>query len=146
MPPETTDVSTSSDLDNNPLLKVESFDELLSNQTANVIRGASLIGDGFALTKKEDLVGIPMIVIDWEFLIDEKSGREYATVRAILKTDGVNNKVRFNDGSTGVLAQCKEMEEAGVVPGTPVFFGGGLRASNYVKEGVGDATTYYFAA
>jgi len=129
----------------NPLLKAENFDELIEMAGGSVMRGADLIGDGFSLVQKQSLVGKPMIVIDWEILTDENSGRQFVTVRAIVKDNEPNGKVRFNDGSTGVFAEVQTLEEQGIQAG-PIYFGGGLRRSDYVKEGVGDATTFYFAA
>lgn len=139
MPTEEKSVQTASDA----ILKAQSFDELISAAGGAVVRGADVIGDGYELLDdKATLIKVPFILVDWERIVDEKSGREYVSIRLMTK-DG--RKLRVNDGSTGIYAQIGEMEEAGIVSGTPVYFSG-LRRSDYVKEGVGDATTFYLAA
>ena len=107
----------------------------------NVVNVSEVLGDGSTFfDDKSVFVGKPFLVLDWRFITDEKSGREYVNV-LIMGTNG--DKARFNDGSTGVYAQLKEVTERCGVIGLEVR--GGLRRSDYVKEGVGEATTYYLA-
>jgi hypothetical protein len=106
-----------------------------------VVTASEILGDGSEfLANKDALVGYPFLVLDWRYLIDEKSGREYVNV-LIMGSNG--EKARFNDGSTGIYAQLKEVTERVGKVGIQVK--NGLRRSDYVKEGVGDATTYYLS-
>jgi len=107
----------------------------------NVVNVSEILGDGSTFfDDKSVFVGKPFLVLDWRFIVDEKSGREYVNV-LIMGANG--DKARFNDGSTGVYAQLKEVTERVGKVGLEVR--GGLRRSDYVKEGVGEATTYYLA-
>lgn len=107
----------------------------------NVINVSELLGDGSTFfDDKSVFVGVPFLVLDWRFITDEKSGREYVNV-LVMNKDG--DKARFNDGSTGVYAQLREITDRVGKVGLEVR--GGLRRSDYVKEGVGEATTYYLA-
>jgi hypothetical protein len=107
----------------------------------NVVNVADVLGDGSTFYDDKSLfVGKPFLILDWRFVVDEKSGREYVNV-LIMGANG--DKARFNDGSTGVYAQIKQIESEFGKVGVEVR--GGLRRSDYVKEGVGEATTYYLA-
>lgn len=111
----------------------------------NVANSADLFGDGTTLIKdKAELVGRSFIVLEWRFQTDEESNREYVNVH-IMGADG--SRARFNDGSTGVYSQLKELTEKGFTGGIKVP--NGLRRSDYTKE-LADgsrsaATTFYFA-
>lgn len=105
----------------------------------NVVNVADVLGDGSTFfDDKNVFVGKPFLILDWRFIVDEKSGREYVNV-LIMGANG--DKARFNDGSTGVYAQIKEIDAQFGKVG--VECRNGLRRSDYVKEGVGEATTYY---
>jgi len=59
----------------------------------------------------------------------------------IMGLDG--RRARFNDGGTGVCEQLRKVsDEMGIVG---INVKDGLRRSDYVKDGVGDATTYYLS-
>lgn len=107
----------------------------------NVINASDILGDGAEFIEdKNVLVKVPFLILDWKFITDEKSGREYVNV-LIMGVDGT--KGRFNDGSTGVYAQLKQVSEQ--VGKVGIECKHGLRRSDYTKEGVGEATTYYLA-
>lgn len=111
----------------------------------NVVNASDVLGDGSTFIEdKNVLVGSPFLILDWRFITDEKTEREYVNV-LIMGTNG--DKARFNDGGTGVYAQLKKLSaEIGVVG---VNVKGGLRRSDYTKEVNGKkerATTYYLSA
>jgi hypothetical protein len=110
-----------------------------------VVTASEALGDGSEfITDKNLLVKSPFLVLDYRFVTDEKTEREYVNV-LIMGTDG--SKARFNDGSTGVYQQLKDFT-AQYGPGVGIEVKGGLRRSDYVTEVDGkkqDATTYYLS-
>lgn len=111
----------------------------------NVVDVSELLGDGSTFyTDKSVFVGKPFLILDWRFIVDEKTNREYVNV-LVMGPNG--DKARFNDGSVGVYQQIKSIHEAHGKIGVQVK--GGLRQSNYVKEledgSRSDATTYYLS-
>lgn len=110
-----------------------------------VLSSSKLFGDGSEFIRdKEKLVGVPLMILDWRFIVDEETGREYVNV-LVMNQQG--NKARFNDGSTGVYEQLKSVtDQYGVIGITCKF---GLRKSEYTKEVDGKkekAVTYYLSA
>lgn len=114
----------------------------LANAGIPVLSSGVLFGDGSEFIKDKDkLVGIPFLVLDWRFIVDEKTKREYVNV---LVMNGQGSKARFNDGSTGVYAQLKEVhEQTGVVA---IECKMGLRKSEYTTPEGEPATTFYLSA
>lgn len=111
-----------------------------------VVDASDVVGDGADFIKDKNLlVGVPFLVLEWKFVVDEKTNREYVNVH-IMGGDG--RRARFNDGSTGVYAQLKKVSDEMGVMGIQVK--GGLRRSDYVKDmkdgSRTDATTYYLAS
>lgn len=105
-----------------------------------VVNISELLGDGSEFIKEKNvLVGSPFLILDWRFIIDEKTQREYVNV-LIMGANG--SKARFNDGGTGIYAQLKQIQEECGKVGVEVK--GGLRRSDYVNES-GAGTTYYLA-
>lgn len=106
-----------------------------------VVNVSDVLGDGAEfLTDKNVLVKRPFLILDWNFIVDEKSKREYVNV-LIMAPNG--EKARFNDGGEGVYKQLKQVTEQVGKVGIEVK--NGLRRSDYVKEGVGEATTFYLS-
>lgn len=110
----------------------------------NVAKASDVLGDGSEfLSDKNVLVGVPFLVLDWHFIVDEKTNNEYVNV-LIMGVDG--SKARFNDGGTGVHDQLKKVsEEIGKIG---IDVKNGLRRSDYETEVNGKtqkATTYYFS-
>lgn len=111
-----------------------------------VVDASDVVGDGADFIKDKDvLVGIPFLVLEWKFIVDEKTKREYVNVH-IMGADG--RRARFNDGSTGICAQLKKTSaELGVIG---ISVKGGLRRSDYVKQlsdgTMSDAATYYLSS
>lgn len=110
-----------------------------------VVTASEALGDGSEfITDKNLLVKVRFLVLDYRFITDEKTEREYVNV-LIMGTDG--SKARFNDGSTGIYAQLKEFNER-FGPGVGIEVKNGLRKSDYVTEVDGkkqEATTYYLS-
>lgn len=111
-----------------------------------VVSATDVLGDGAEfITDKNVLVGSPFLVLDWHFIVDEKTEREYVNV-LIMGANG--KKARFNDGGTGVYAQLSQVSQSHGVVGIEVK--GGLRRSDYLKEMPNgkkeSATTYYLSA
>jgi hypothetical protein len=111
-----------------------------------VVDSADAVGDGADfITDKHVLVDVAFLVLEWKFITDEASNREYVNVH-IMGADG--RRARFNDGSTGVYAQLKKVsEEMGVIG---IAVKKGLRPSEYTKElpdgSKTKATTFYLSA
>lgn len=106
-----------------------------------VVNVSELLGDGATfLDKKDVLVGVPFLVLDWHFIVDEKTNKEYVNV-LIMGANG--EKARFNDGTkNGVFAQLRQvLEECGKV-GLEVK--GGLRKSTYTTD-AGAGTSWYLS-
>jgi hypothetical protein len=110
-----------------------------------VVNSSEVLGDGSEfITDKNVLVGSPFLILDWRFITDEKTQREYVNV-LIMGANG--EKARFNDGSTGVYAQLKKVSENTGKVGIQVKQG--LRKSDYTTDVNGNhvsATTYYLSA
>lgn len=128
---------------------VTSWDDVLKHfaPAGGLVDAAEAFGDGSELIDdKELLIGKAFVVLEWRYIMDEESGREYANILVMLR-DG-NVKLRFNDGSTGVYAQCKDHEEKYGKTGG-ILCRKGLRKSEYTKELLDGsrtkATTYYFS-
>jgi hypothetical protein len=96
-----------------------------------VVNISELLGDGATfLDKKDVLVGVPFLVLDWHFIVDGSSGKEYVNV-LVMGANG--NKARFNDGTkNGVCAQLTQVQEECGKVGLEVK--GGLRKSTYSTE------------
>lgn len=103
------------------------------------VYSADVFGDGFPLVEKEKLIGMEFVMLDFSYVKVGDSNKEYVNVRA-MRRDGV--KFCFNDGGTGVKAQCGEFEQQYGRRGGLVATRG-LRVSRYMYEG-DKAETYYF--
>lgn len=118
---------------------------LLESHYGAVFSSANLFGDGAEFIKdKAVMVGVPFLVLDYRFITDPDTGREYVSV---LVMNGNGEKARFNDGSTGVYAQLKQVNDQYGVIG--ITCKNGLRKSDYTKEIDGKkekAITYYLSA
>lgn len=117
-------------------------------------------GTGFVLTDKAALVGVPFVIVQWRFNAG-KYGEEFVSVEAITKHD---EKVIFNDGSTGVARQLrgvtdKRNREGSAFPQAGLIVAGGLSRTDYfynedtretssvpmTGKGWAPASTYYLA-
>lgn len=119
-------------------------------------------GTGFVLVDKSNLVGVPFLIVQWRFNKGEYA-EEFASVEAITKH---NDKVIFNDGSTGVRDQLRDITNRRAKAGHPsptaglLVTGGLSRTSYFYNENTGEvvsvkpdgagkewkpASTYYLA-
>jgi hypothetical protein len=121
---------------------IHNVTEAVSALGVDLIKASDVLGDGSDfITDKNTLVGVPFTILEWRFIRDEKSGNEYVNVHIMSP---VGQRGRFNDGGTGVYAQLKSITES--VGRIAIACPRGLRRSDYTKEGVGDATTYYISS
>jgi hypothetical protein len=128
---------------------ISNWEDALSHfGPGELVESAEAFGDGSTLLSSEEkdlLVGKQFIVLEFRFITDETTNREYVNVLGMTRDGG---KFRFNDGSTGILQQCKAyFERTGYTGG--IVCGKGLRKSDYIAE-LPDgtrtpATTFYFA-
>ena len=76
---------------------------------------------------KEDLLDVPFFIVTWRWNCDRETGRVFVSVEAITADD---RKVVINDGSTGIMAQLRAIEDETGRPGG-VMVPHGLRVSRY---------------
>lgn len=109
-----------------------------------VTESADVFGDGATFLKdKAKLVGVPFLILEWHYITDTETNREYVNLH-IMNEQG--QRARFNDGSTGIYAQMKNAEGNGAT--APILVRNGLRRSDYVTEVDGkkqSATTFYLS-
>ena len=115
-----------------------------------VALSSEVLGDGFTLVEKDKLLGVPFVLVDYtvhtsKTNFDENGeGLKFVTVRCVTKED---NRVAFNDGSTGVAQQLRDLAAREIYGG--IYVQNGLRASEYevldAKGRKSSATTYYLS-
>ena len=115
-----------------------------------VALSSEVLGDGFTLVEKDKLVGVPFVLIDYTVHtsstnFDENGeGLKFVTVRCVTQED---KRVAFNDGSTGVARQLRDLAAREIYGG--IYVQNGLRASEYevldAKGRKSSATTYYLS-
>ncbi len=123
---------------------VDSWDAAV-NAFPTIIPASVAFGDGSTMIEnKKTLIGMEFIVLDWRFVVDSATNREYVNVLIMNRT---GDKGRFNDGSTGIAEQCRQYEEAFGRRGG-IHCQRGLRVSEYnytnEKGEVSLARTFYF--
>lgn len=116
------------------LKAIQNFDDVkrLAAELNNDIVSSTELGDGFALldTKDKDrLIGLPIMVIGWNFSMGDMG--EFVTARVLAQeANGTFSKYIINDGSTGIYDQLKRISQlnpnAGIVTAIR-----GLRKSEY---------------
>lgn len=130
--------------------KIDSLDAAraaLLEQYGNVLESSVLFGDGAEFIKdKNELLNVPFLILEWKFVKDPDTGNDYVSVLVMHAVTGT--KGRFNDGSTGIYAQLRQVtNEYGINGGVAVKHG--LRKSTYDKEVDGKmqkATTFYLSS
>ena len=115
-----------------------------------VALSSEVLGDGFTLVEKDKLVGEPFVLIDYSVHtsktnFDENGeGLKFVTVRCVTQE---HKRVAFNDGSTGVAQQLRDLAAREIYGG--IYVQNGLRASEYEvldpKGRKSSATTYYLS-
>ena len=135
------------------LRQIDSFSDamaLAENVYGTVQLSSEVLGDGFTLVEKDKLVGVPFVLIDYTVHtsttnFDENGeGLKFVTVRCVTEED---KRVAFNDGSTGVARQLRDLAAREIYGG--IYVQNGLRASEYevldAKGRKSSATTYYLS-
>ena len=111
-----------------------------------------VLGTGFEVTAKSDLVGTPMVILDWRVNEDGNFG-EFISILAVTPDE----KVVINDGGSGSANQLRTLVASGVTGAIRVPKG--LRVSTYYydpknpvnksntpEKGYAEAKTYYLSA
>ncbi len=126
------------------LSAVTSFDEAMemaASTFGGVIDASEVFGDGFVLANKDDLIGIPFVILNYTFHKGD-FGDDFVVCRAVTAAD---QKVVITDGSTGIREQLRSFngQNGGI------FAKRGLTKSEYVyKDDKGKdvpAATFYIA-
>lgn len=68
------------------------------------------LGDAFPIVDKNELVGVPLMFIQWQFGDSQNYGTEYVQVKAIRLDKG--EPVGIFDSGTGIRAQLSEVTDA----------------------------------
>ena len=123
---------------------------LAENVYGSVALSSEVLGDGFTLVEKDKLLGVAFVLIDYtvhtsKTNFDENGeGLKFVTVRCVTEED---KRVAFNDGSTGVARQLRDLAVREIYGG--IYVQNGLRASEYevtdTKGRKSSATTYYLS-
>lgn len=99
------------------------------------------LGDGFtAVDSKDDLVGVPFLIIGWGLgWSDFGVGERFSIVRVVTQD---NQKLRFVDGSTGVHRQLMDSFRGSPVNFRAILAIDGLQRNEYTpRDENGDVLT-----
>jgi len=133
----------------NSLQEVSSFEDAFAIMAAAGIE-PHVVNQWDLITDKDELLGVPFLVLDYGFHVGDYGDEGFVSVSAI--TDK-NRKIVFNDGSSGIRAQLRELEAKGIR--TAIICKAGLRKSEYFfndqtgetnntgGKGFAPASTYY---
>lgn len=107
-------------------------------------------GSPYKVVEKKELIGVPFVITDLRFYWSSRYDSPVVAVCCLTQNDDL---LVFNDGSTGIFEQCKQMAaSSGKKAG--IMCPNGLRVSEYkvdVVDGMTDevksieAATYYVA-
>ena len=135
------------------LREIVSFNDAMSlveSVYGAVALSSDVLGDGFTLVEKDKLLGAPFLLVNYTVHtsstnFDENGeGLKFVTVRCVTQED---KRVAFNDGSTGVAQQLRDLATREIYGG--IYVQNGLRASEYEvlddKGRKSSATTYYLS-
>jgi hypothetical protein len=133
------------------LREIDTFDAalaLVQSEFGDVADATEELGDGFALVKdKDELVGKPMILIEWSFRPGDFG--TFVSIRAMVReSNGTARKVVFNDGSTGIADMLADWTKRHDGRNGGMVVPKGLRVSTYMYEDPKDgskrpAKTFY---
>lgn len=99
-------------------------------------------GTGFAVVDKSKLIGVGLLILQWRFNDGDYEG-DFVSVEAVTAT---NEKVIFNDGSTGIRAQLHNVTARRQTVGHPhpqagLIVPGGLTKTTYYYNSVTGETS-----
>lgn len=102
---------------------------LASQLHGDVVNAAEVLGNGFTnADDKGRYVGVPLLVISWEFQdSDVKANAQYAVLFCMTKQ---GEKIVITDGSTGIYQQLREYTARTGINGG-LIMPNGLSESNY---------------
>ena len=113
-----------------------------------------IIGDAYPLAEKDDLIGVPLALVQWKFGTSRNFGSEYVQIKAVRMD--TQSKVGIFDSGLGIYGALNELTDARIAAGKPAYNGAivqkGLTKSEYPpkfdENGVmvrPAGVTYYFA-
>jgi|SRR5688572_10956289 len=118
--------------DEDDLRAITSFEDAirLTQETLGheVDTAAKELGDGFSLTEKVQLIGVPLFLMEWTFR-DGDFG-VFVSARGITES---GKKFIINDGSTGLAAQLMKYSQRTGKQGA-MLVAKGLRVSEYPTD------------
>lgn len=138
---------TQAELERPPTPYFEDFDDAMLHYGDG--EGVVTVDDYEKLDDKEDLIGVPFMIVQFWFsegeIVDPVSGnlREYATLKVVTKETTTKPSAKYTvvDGSTGIYKQLKEINKRTGKWGG-ILARNGLRVSHYRYEGA-PASTFY---
>jgi hypothetical protein len=126
---------------------VTTFADMMADVDSGNVVHISEVDDVVRLDSEDKgkLIGVPIILVSWQFKYDKVQEREYVSMAIV--TDK-NEKFIVTDGSTGIYEQlARYTSKLGKV--VPIFLPKGLTKSDYVttdNEGKTiQATTFYLS-
>jgi len=107
---------------------IKSFDDAIAVLAAAGVElhDSKEYGDGFDVADKNELVGVPFVILGMKFSEGEYGGNGFVIIHLVTK-DG--RKLIITDGSTGIRAQAEKYAARGLVAG--VVFRDGLIRSDF---------------
>lgn len=93
-----------------------------------------IIGDVYRFVEdKDELIGVPFVMLQWKFGDSPATGAEYVQIRAV-RTD-TNEKIGIFDSGVGIRRQLSDLTESRLKAHKPAYNGAiahkGLTASEY---------------
>jgi hypothetical protein len=121
--------------------------QIMEKRYGTILDTSDALGDGFAIVEKDTLVGVDHLIVDFQFhdstTYTDGNGNpaRFVSVAAITKH---REKVRYNDGGSGVYGQLAEfMARTGREGGLRVK--GGLHKSEYTNAAGQRGVTFYLS-
>lgn len=115
------------------IVSFEDAARLLYANDVAIDDAATVIGDGFALIRKERkgiLVGVPLLILEWNFYPGDY-GDTFVAMRVVARNpDGSAGKYIVSDGSTGIAESLRKYT-ARTGKATGLMVRNGFRASDY---------------
>jgi hypothetical protein len=116
------------------LATITSFDDaiaFLKDSGVEVVSASDVLSDGFEGVEKSDLVNVPFIILRVMTTMSKEFNSPMVIIHALT---GFNKRVRFTDGSTGILGQIKFYTERTGKSPVGMFVPKGLLSSSYTPN------------